>query len=102
MAAFRGRPAVATSKGSHILVMEANFSPRLESYSVLGAPNDLLSVSAILQQGLSFHFIKEKSWILTPEMETLDLIEKGGLIWLKWQKSIDPSTQHANYEKKLC
>ena len=68
-------------------------------HSVLGAPNDLLSVSAILQQGYSFHFTKEKSWILTPEMEALDLIEKGGLFWLKWQKSIDPSTQHADYEK---
>jgi len=32
-------------------------------------------------------------------METLDLIEKGGLFWLKWQKSIDSSTQHADYEK---
>jgi hypothetical protein len=68
-------------------------------HSVLGAPNDLLSVSAMLQQGYSFHFTKEKSWILTPEMEALDLIEKGGLFWLKWQKSIDPSTQHADYEK---
>ena len=68
-------------------------------HSVLGAPNDLLSVSAMLQQGYSFHFTKEKSWILTPEMEALDLIERGGLFWLKWQKSIDPSTQHADYEK---
>ncbi len=59
-------------------------------HSVLGAPNDLLFVSALLlQQGYSFHFTKEKSWILTPEMETLDLIEKGGLFWLRWQKSID-------------
>ncbi len=32
-------------------------------------------------------------------MATLDLVEKGGLFWLKWQKSIDPSTQHADYEK---
>ena len=47
-------------------------------HSVLGAPNDLLSVSAMLNQGYSFHFTKEKSWILTPEMETLDLIVKGG------------------------
>ena len=31
--------------------------------------------------------------------ETLDLIEKGGLFWLKWQKAMDPSTQHADYEK---
>ena len=68
-------------------------------HSVKGAPNDLLSVSAMLQQGYSFHFTKEKSWILTPEMETLDLIEKGGLFWLKWQKAMDPSTQHADYEK---
>jgi hypothetical protein len=68
-------------------------------HSVLGAPNDLLSVSALLQQGYEFHFTKEKSWILTPEMETLDLIEKGGLFWLKWQKAIDPLTQHADYEK---
>jgi len=68
-------------------------------HSVLGAPSDLLPVNAILQQGYSSHFTKEKSWILTPEMETLDLIEKGGLFWLKWQKSIDPSTQHADYEK---
>ena len=35
-------------------------------------------------------------------METFDLIEKGGLIWLKWRKSIDPSTQHANYEKNCA
>ena len=68
-------------------------------HSVKGAPNDLLSVSALLQQVYSFHFTKEKSWILTPEMETLDLIEKGGLLWLKWQKAMDPSTQHADYEK---
>ena len=52
-------------------------------HSVLGAPNDLLSVSALLQQGYEFHFTKEKSWIVTPEMVILDLIEKGGLFWLK-------------------
>jgi hypothetical protein len=59
-------------------------------HSVLGAPNDLLSVSAMLQQGYSFHFTREKSWILTPEMETLDLIEKGGLFWLKWKVMHEP------------
>ena len=53
----------------------------------------------MLQQGYSFHFTKEKSWILTPEMEALDFIERGGLFWLKWQKSIDPSTQLADYGK---
>ena len=53
-------------------------------HSVLGAPNDLLSVSALLQQGYEFHFTKEKSWIVTPEMVILDLIEKGGLFRLKW------------------
>ena len=36
---------------------------------------------------------------MTPEMVILDLIEKGGLFWLKWQKAIDPLTQRADYEK---
>ncbi len=35
-------------------------------------------------------------------MEALDLNERGGLFWLKWQKSIDPSTQHADYEKNCA
>jgi len=61
--------------------------------------SDLLSVSALLQQGYEFQFTKDKSWIVTPEMMILDLIEKGGLFWLKWQKVIDPLTKRADYEK---
>ena len=27
---------------------------------------------------------------------------EGRVVWLKWLKSIDPSTQHANYEKNCA
>ena len=57
---------------------------------VPGAPMDLLSVSALIANGFEFHFTKAKSWIVTPELDILDLVERSGLFWLKWLKAKDP------------
>ena len=37
-----------------------------------------------------FHFTQSRSYIVTPELETLDLLQKSGLYWLKWNRAIDP------------
>jgi hypothetical protein len=58
---------------------------------VPSAPSDLIYVSALVAAGYSFHFTPEGSWIVTPEMEILDLVEKSGLYWLKWYKAVDPA-----------
>ena len=60
------------------------------AHSVKGAPNDLLSVSALVALGYEFHFTAARSWVVTPELEILDLLEKGGLFWLKWIQANDP------------
>lgn len=54
------------------------------------APNDLLSVSAMVTLGYEFHFTKKGSWIVTPEMDIIDIVERAGLYWLKWKKAITP------------
>ena len=56
---------------------------------VPGAPNDLLSVSALVDQGYEFHFVNERSYVVTPAKEELELVRKSGLYWLKWAKAID-------------
>ena len=61
-----------------------------DAHVVPGAPMDLLSVSALIANGFEFHFTKAKSWIVTPEMDILDLVERSGLFWLKWFKAKDP------------
>ena len=56
---------------------------------VPGAPNDLLSVSALVDQGYEFHFVNERSYVVTPAKEELEHVRKSGLYWLKWAKAID-------------
>ena len=40
--------------------------------------------------GYGFHFTARGSWIVTPDLEILDIVEKGGLYWLKWAKAVNP------------
>ena len=63
------------------------------AHLVKGAPHDLLSVSALVAAGYEFHFTKKGAWIVTPEMEILDLVEKSGLYWLRWREAKDPAKQ---------
>lgn len=51
-------------------------------HSVQGAPHDLLSVSGLVLLGYEFHFTQARSYVVTPELEILDLLQKGGLYWL--------------------
>ena len=59
-------------------------------HRVDGAPNQLLSVSEMVRNDYEFHFIKENSYVLTPEKDKLPLIEKGGLYWLKMKRAVGP------------
>ena len=63
-----------------------------DAHHVPGAPSDLLSVSALAASGYEFHFTKERAWMVTPEMEVVDLEQKAGLYWLKWKRAVDPLT----------
>ena len=56
-------------------------------HHVPGAPHGLLSVSTMIAIGYEFHFTKERSFIVTPSGEELDLIQKAGLFWLRWRRS---------------
>ena len=61
-----------------------------------GAPNDLLSVSAMVALGYEFHFTRKASYIVTPEMDVIDIVERAGLYWLKWRKAIYPVRAASN------
>ena len=49
------------------------------SHVVPGAPHALLSVSAMVRAGYTFHFSQSGSYMVTPSMDIVDLIERGGL-----------------------
>ena len=57
---------------------------------VSGAPNNLLSVSAMVALGYEFHFTPKGACVITPELEVIDVVAKGGLYWLKWAIATDP------------
>jgi len=61
-----------------------------DAHHVPGAPSDLLSVSALAAFGYEFHFTKTRAWMVTPEMDVVDLEQKAGLYWLKWKRAVDP------------
>jgi hypothetical protein len=61
------------------------------AYPIQGAPNDLLSVSSLVSQGYSFHFTPDRSYVVTPTQEELDLVQKSGLYWLKWHRATNPT-----------
>jgi len=63
-------------------------------HSVQGAPHDLLSVSGLVLLGYEFYFTQARSYVVTPELEILDLLQKGGLYWLKWTRAVDPDALH--------
>ena len=58
-----------------------------------GAPHNLLSVSALTATGYVFHFEDKNSYVVTPEGETLELLQANGLYWLKWRRAVDPAVQ---------
>mmetsp|Transcript_10386 Transcript_10386/g.13573 ORF Transcript_10386/g.13573 Transcript_10386/m.13573 type:complete len:116 (+) Transcript_10386:860-1207(+) len=51
---------------------------------------DLISVSALVKEGYSFHFTPKASYLTTPDMKVVTLIEKKGLYLMKWQRTVDP------------
>jgi hypothetical protein len=59
------------------------------AHIVKGAPNNLLSVSALVRQGFSFHFTPSKAWMETPQHKIVNLVEKSGLFWLRWSSASD-------------
>ena len=69
-------------------------------HNLPGAPNDLLSVSAMVTLGYEFHFTRAASWIVTPELDVLDIVERAGLYWLKWKKAITPAVAAATAVKE--
>ena len=92
--------SVSTSKGKGLLVGFAKAASgktvelRIpEAHAVNGAPNDLLSVSAMVAQKYEFHFTAERSWIVTPEGESIDLVQKAGLYWLCWKRAVEAASQ---------
>ena len=70
---------------------------------VRGAPNTLLSVSCLVKIGFEFHFTKKKSWIVTPDLEIINLEQRGGLYWLRYKHLVGPketgTTQQARKEE---
>ena len=62
-----------------------------EVHNLPGAPNDLLSVSAMVALGYQFHFTPTANYIVTPEMDVIDIVERAGLYWLKWKKAVSPA-----------
>ena len=49
------------------------------------APHALLSVSAMVSLGYEFHFVKGGSYIVTPELDVIDMIERNGLYWMPFR-----------------
>ena len=60
-----------------------------DAHVVKGAPNNLLSVSALLKHKYGFHFTPERVWMVTPQKTIVDLVEKSGLFWLGLNTVID-------------
>jgi len=58
-----------------------------------GAPHNLLSVSALTATGYVFHFEDKNSYVVTPEGETLELLQANGHYWLKWRRAVDPAAK---------
>ena len=52
---------------------------------VKDAPHALLSVSAMVSLGYEFHFVKGGSYIVTPELDVIDMIERNGLYWMPFR-----------------
>jgi hypothetical protein len=87
--------SLSKSKGKGILVgyATAKSGKRVEIrvpelHAVAKAPNDLLSVSAMVAQNFEFHFTRNSSWVNTPDGERIELEAKAGLFWLKWYEQL--------------
>jgi hypothetical protein len=99
---FNGSVTMSTGRGDIVGFAKTRqgqvISLRVPNAHVVpGAPSDLLSVSALVAAGYSFHFTPNGSWIVTPEMEILDLVEKSGLYWLKWHQAVNSAPQRTTY-----
>ena len=89
--------SVTSSKGSGQIIGFATsrggrrVSIRIPNVHVVpGAPNELLSVSGMVALGYEFHFTPKGAWVVTPELEVIDVVTKGGLYWLRWAIATDP------------
>ena len=95
IAGFNGAVSRSGGKGRMIGIAKNRHGERVvirvpDAHHVAGAPSDLLSVSGLVACGYEFHFTKAGAWIVTPEMEIIDLEQRAGLYWLKWIKTVDP------------
>ena len=68
------------------------------AHHVPTAPERLMSVSAMVLQGYSFHFAGERSYVVTPGGDELDLLQRSGMYWLKWRRAISPMSERLSRE----
>ena len=66
-----------------------------KTHAIKGAPNSLLSVSAMVAAGYSFVFAPEGSFVTTPTLEIIDLVSRGGLYWLNFRRAKMPAATPA-------
>jgi hypothetical protein len=59
-------------------------------HDINGAPMDLISVSALVKEGYEFHFTQNASYLTTPDMKVITLIERNGLYFMQWKRTVDP------------
>ena len=60
------------------------------THVVPGAPHALLSVSAMVRAGYTFQFSQSGSYMVTPSMDIVDLIQRGGLFWQNFEEPSYP------------
>jgi len=107
IAGFNGSVSKSRGSGTVIGFAQSTTGNRVDLripnvHSVVGAPNDLLSVSGMVRLGYSFHFTPERSYVVTPELEILELLEKSGLYWLKWHRAVDPASAREQKHTMTC
>jgi hypothetical protein len=95
---FNGTISSSAGKGTLVGYAYAESGKRIpiripNVHVVKGAPHALISVSSLILLGFEFHFTKEKSWVVTPSMDIINMEQRGGLFWLKFNKVKEPESQ---------
>ena len=55
----------------------------------------------MVRAGYTFQFSQSGSYMVTPSMDIVDLIERGGLYWLRFRRAIVPAAHHAAPDAKF-
>ena len=55
----------------------------------------------MVRAGYTFQFSQSGSYMVTPSMDIVDLIERGGLFWLKFKRAVVPAAHHAAPDAKF-